>query len=67
MSLFTGKRSAVDNVPVVVLGFLSGENQMEHVSDYTTAEYVLGFGIIAFTILALARIALAYLFPKDTN
>jgi hypothetical protein len=39
---------------------------MEHASDYTTAEYVLGFGIIAFTIYALARAALSRIFPKDT-
>jgi hypothetical protein len=49
-----------------VLGFLSGENQMEPISEYTTAEYVLGFGIIAFTIYALCRAALAHIFPKDT-
>jgi hypothetical protein len=29
-------------------------------------EYVLGAGIVLFTIYGLTRIAMLYLFPKDT-
>jgi hypothetical protein len=39
---------------------------MEQVSEYPTAEYVLGAGIIAFTLYSLARFILARIFPKDT-
>jgi hypothetical protein len=30
------------------------------------AEYIFGAAIVAFTLYATVRIAMAYLFPKDT-
>jgi hypothetical protein len=30
-------------------------------------EYVLGAGIVVFTLIAIVRVTMLYLFPKDTG